>query len=103
MTITATDFQLHVNEYFTRLMQGEEIIIERYGKKFAVLLPYDQVHNKPVENPGEPVETSPDTSVGILANTVAGRSVVSQPFSGIALSQDEVTKLIRVLLAQLPS
>lgn len=41
MTITATDFQLSVNEYFTKLIQGEKVVIERYGKKFAVLLSYD--------------------------------------------------------------
>ncbi len=41
MTISATDFQLRVNEYFTKLMQGEEIVIERYGKKFAKLVPYE--------------------------------------------------------------
>lgn len=42
MKISATDFQLRVNEFFTKLVQGEEVIINRYGKEFAVLLSYDQ-------------------------------------------------------------
>jgi PHD/YefM family antitoxin component YafN of YafNO toxin-antitoxin module len=92
MIITATDFQLSVNEYFTKLMQGEEIIIERYGKKFAVLIPYDEYVSKANQKETPRESTQPQKIVN-LSKTEDGE----RPTQG--LSNVEVIKLLKRLLA----
>lgn len=122
MIITATDFQLSVNEYFTKLMQGEEVIIERYGKKFAVLIPFDQyeefVQSKTA--PQAAVEQRTTTSslaapVSEVSDKASAAAVAVAPASTATpapaatqlvssdsktmLTPEELAKLLKILLA----
>jgi PHD/YefM family antitoxin component YafN of YafNO toxin-antitoxin module len=97
MIITATDFQLSVNEYFTKLMQGEEIIIERYGKKFAVLVPYD-TYEKSQDLHSDKDEQQVATKkieVGVSNSQTASSKLAGEKL----LTPEELTKLIKLLLA----
>jgi PHD/YefM family antitoxin component YafN of YafNO toxin-antitoxin module len=86
MIITATDFQLSVNEYFTKIMQGEEIIVERYGKKFAVLVPYEEyISTNDQIVPSESTESESEEKLEL---------------DGLKLSQAETMKLIKLLLSK---
>ncbi len=53
MVISATDFQLRVNEYFTKIIKGKDVVIERYGEKFAVLISYEKYKKIVQENKTE--------------------------------------------------
>lgn len=91
--ITATDFQLRVNEYFTKILQGENIVIERYGKKFAVLTPYplatSPVVDKEVVVEEKQVPATPAPEVAVAPTTAELET----------LSASELRKLLRVLLS----
>ncbi|MFW5702981.1 MAG: type II toxin-antitoxin system Phd/YefM family antitoxin [Candidatus Dojkabacteria bacterium] len=89
MIITATDFQLRVNEYFTKLMKGEEIIIERYGKNFAVLVPYDEYQKMVGGDQNEK---------GSSQHVAASDEVPSKTKVGGSLDSGEVLKLLKKLL-----
>lgn len=94
MIITATDFQLRVNEYFTRLMQGEEIVIERYGKKFAVLVAYDEYQKLLGQSSSVATQTTnePVGKVNITNGQADSKSEAT-------LTSIEVTKLVKLLIA----
>lgn len=120
MKITATDFQLRVNEYFTKLMQGEEIIIERYGKQFAVLVPfeeYQKIQERLKNHTEVPQEVAPpivsDTGPISRENsaTSSGRDSdgsadaskdtatdMTTDMTTDTLSNDELAKLLKLLL-----
>ena len=40
-TVTCGDIRLHTREVLDRVFQGETIIITRYGKPVAVLVPWE--------------------------------------------------------------
>lgn len=97
MVITATDFQLSVNEYFTRLMKGEEIIIERYGKKFAVLVPYERYAASQQDQ--REVQAEGNRAVANGQDIVEGGGQQSEPVDiPDTLTQAELTQLIKKLL-----
>ncbi len=94
MNITATQFQLSVNEYFSKLSQGEDIVISRYGRPFARLVPFEEktekgtnmaaVENSKISTPSEEIEE------------VKEKSEVET--NSIDLSKDELVKIVKLLI-----
>lgn len=116
MIISATDFQLRVNEYFTKLIQGEEIIIERYGKKFAVLLPFEKyIEDSKNAKEKDSKDTKNGKDVDVLANErgeeftrpeeISAKAVpvmaVNNQEKNDTLTPSETTKLLKMLLAKI--
>ncbi len=91
MNITATQFQLSVNEYFSKLSQGEDIVISRYGRPFARLVPF--------EDKGLNIES--DAPVKIDKVSTPNEEVVEKnEVESITndLTKDELVKIVKILI-----
>jgi len=98
MVISATDFQLRVNEYFTKLVKGEEIVIERYGKKFAVLISHEEYLHLTAKN--TKLAEEPDLNQQVKIEKVAKISELNLEAETIPLTVAELLKLLKILLAK---
>jgi PHD/YefM family antitoxin component YafN of YafNO toxin-antitoxin module len=94
MKITATDFQLRVNEYFTKIVKGERVVIERYGKEFAVLLSFDDYQRLLAKS--ETNTNDVNTSTAKVNYQVSDSEVT--PAATDELTPSELKKLIKLLL-----
>jgi PHD/YefM family antitoxin component YafN of YafNO toxin-antitoxin module len=111
MTISATDFQLRVNEYFNKLIQGEDVIIERYNNKFAVLVSYEKYLEKFKEESEKVGQREKESQKGSQKasqkeqeNQAEHESVIEQKDSTdenpMQLTQEELMKLLKLLLKE---
>jgi antitoxin (DNA-binding transcriptional repressor) of toxin-antitoxin stability system len=94
MNITATQFQLSVNEYFSKLSQGEDIVISRYGRPFARLVPFEEKAEDDVTD--ETAENSKLSTPKVDIEEVKEKSETES--TAVDLSKSDLVKIVKLLI-----
>lgn len=94
MNITATQFQLSVNEYFSKLSQGEDIVISRYGRPFARLVPFEEKVDKTEDK--IQLKNTKVSTVKEEVEEIAEKDDLESTTND--LTKDELVKIVKLLI-----